>query len=1116
MAWSWVRRLLHHWGETAPVRRRRNGRADARIPAEIATLEPREYLSAAAVNPTESPVDVGVVNLNVATGEWNAARFNGSQFVEESLTTWANPPAETVTVQGDLWGTGQNEFIHYDSATGSLQAEWKSGAGLAQGVIGGWVANMDVAFLTARDLNHDGYDDIIGMDRQTGKWAVTTMQAGGGSTNRFVGTWRTDVSWQNVNFADMNADGWDDIIGYNPGDQTWNVLLGGNSSFTPMSVSDATPTANITSVRVTGFDGTQGDDLLYRNNATGDWTSLSVVNGQFRTRTVGNWDRTASWVDVQTVNFWGIGREAVVGRNPLTNEWRMTWSSGSGATTSTVNIWASGTYTDAFVADLNLDGREEVIARRVESGQWFALKSAPTSIQTELLGNWSPQARYDVLQSGDFNADGRSDWIGRDAATGAWWGLLSSGSGAYNSVQLASPETEFVPTLADVADYDLDGNLDVYVRDQNTNNGLLISAVNNALVAQRFHTWTAYGASWTDAQSLDFNGDGDKDLIARDAATGNWWMSTFIATTATTQKIGQSNPAGVWQTRFTLDVDGNGTTDLLERDSTTGDWHLLRMVNGVATSSIVANWSPSTTWVDFQVVDLFGNGRPMVVARNSTTNLWQGLWNSGGGFASSSLRGLAAGVAYGDTQVVRFFGDRRETVVTRDPQTGTWYALWYGSNRFNLTSLGSWDPGGTWDMIAAADLEGSGRQALYGHDAKSGQTVRLSFDGTTALNSVISVSAPNLALRLPTVGHFTDPTRDSILVQEAGTGRWYRLHHTGAIYGYLDLGIWSETLPWQTTSIGDFNRDGRDDIWGYSATTSSWSLRSWNGTSWASTTVTDLPATARVSDVAGASDATLRAIILHDVPNLAAAVEARDVRTIALLVRNWVANAGDSTFLSTLLLNDAAGAADAYFRAYVRNQAGSSCGGFSEFFVQTLKLFQVDSLTIGLGDNTANLLHATVVVPVLINNQWRFEFFDPTFNCSFTNTLNNSRATYFDIIDAARAHTANNMRIDQGANDYREFLSAVPLNDPVLTLDRVENGVYIYRWPGYGLDDYLTSNRDLFAAGGYSSGTLGFFELFPQVKNVHMNNGSGDQATSNAQRTAFLVQLAQRGIAMPT
>jgi hypothetical protein len=504
----------------------------------------------------------------------------------------------------------------------------------------------------------------------------------------------------------------------------------------------------------------------------------------------------------------------------------------------------------------------------------------------------------------------------------------------------------------------------------------------------------------------------------------------------------------------------------------------------------------------------------MIVARDAASNLWHGMWSSGSGFTTASLRGLAAGSTYVDTRVVNFFGDQRETVVTRDQQTGAWYALWFVSGRFNLTSLGTWDPGGIFDTVVAADLEGNGREALYGHDVRSGQTWRLTFDGSSTVNTVVAVSAPNISLRLPTVGHFADAGRQSVLMQEGTTGRWYRFHFNGLIYGYLDLGIWSETQDWTATSVGDFNRDGRDDLFGHASTTSAWTTRSFDGSNWTQSTAGAWPSSGMVADVAGASNATLRATILADVPELAAAEAVRDIHTMAHLLRNWVANAADSTLYSNPLMSGARSAAEAFYANYTRDRAGSSCGGYSEFFIQVLKLFEVDSLTIGLGDEPAGLLHATVVVPILINNQWRFELFDPTFNCSFTNSFTGKTATYFDLVDAARSGSSGNLVLEEASNDNRRFISAVPLPDPYLVLDRVQDGVYVYRWPGYGIDDYVEVNRDTFINHGYSAGVHGFYQLFPQVKLVFANNGSGNLSTSNTQRTAFLVELAQRGIAI--
>lgn len=85
-------------------------------------LEPRTLLSSPAVNPTTSPVDFGVIDLNDSTGDWQAARFDGTTFVQETLTSWENTVADKVVVHGDLWGTGSQDLVEFDPATGSFNA----------------------------------------------------------------------------------------------------------------------------------------------------------------------------------------------------------------------------------------------------------------------------------------------------------------------------------------------------------------------------------------------------------------------------------------------------------------------------------------------------------------------------------------------------------------------------------------------------------------------------------------------------------------------------------------------------------------------------------------------------------------------------------------------------------------------------------------------------------------------------------------------------------------------------------------------------------------------------------------------------------------------------------
>ncbi len=1102
-------------GREVAVRPHAQRRPQSSIPAMVEHLESRQFLSGAAVNPTTSAADLGVIQLDAATGAWRASRYKGTQFAQETIATWQTPVADTVVVHGDLWGTGQHELIQFDATTGNFNAEWKSGSAIASGNIASWVPGMDLQFLTVQDLNHDGRDDIIAMDRITGRWAASTSKVGGGYDTRFIGTWQTGVNWQHVSFADLNADGYDDIVGFNSATNTWNALLGKQGDFQAVSTVSPVASGNVAHAVVDRFDGAAGADILVRDSASGNWTKLSYVGGQFSSTNIGTWSPDGTWVDINTIDFWGTGRSAIIGRNAATNEWRLTWSAGSGYATATVSIWGAGTYADAQVADVNLDGREDLIARHVSTGRWYALKSSPTSIQTELIGTWQPNATYAKVWQGDFNGDTKIDLIGLDSSKQTWQGLLSTSGNSYSVQTYVNPEFGFNGTNLSLGDFDADGRLDVIGRGGGTHNWQTLTVTNGQLVANRFDTWTAFGTTWSDQHVIDFNGDGDTDLLARDSATGDWWLTTFKASTPTTAKIANWNPGSTWQSMHTVDFDGNGSVDVIARNATTGDWQLLRSVNGAITSTVIANWSTAVTWTDFQVVDLFGNGRPMIVARNSTTNAWQGVWSVGGGFSTGTLRGMVAGQNYVDTRVVEFFGDGREAVVTRDAQTGAWHALWYGSNRFNLTPLGTWNPNGTWEDVTVVDLEGNGREAIYGHDVVSGEWRRLGFDGVNASNTVVAATTANTSLQLTSVGKFLNTTQDVILSRNAITGNWQRLTFDGANYQLADIGLWDETTTWTTTSVGDFNRDGVADLFGRGTGPTGWSTRTFNGITWSNVAAGELAASAKIVDVPGASDATLRAVILRDLPGLSAALAAGDVRTSARLLRHWVANAADSALLSNPLLWESKGAADAYFGTYVHDSAGSTCGGISEFYVQVLKLFSIDSLTIGLGDVTADLLHTTVVVPIWEQGAWSFDIFDPTFNASFTDSLTNQAATYDQIVSAVKANNSSHILLEENSTANREFLSAVPISSSLLTLENVKNGVYVYRWTDYGIDDYLVTYQDTFAAHRYSPGLTGFLELLPQVKSVYANNGSGNPSISNDQLTSFIVRLATLGIAIP-
>ncbi len=1032
---------------------------------------------------------------------------------DNSVASWNAPVAETVVVTGDLWGNGQQELVQFDAATGEFNAEWKSGSGNSKGVVAVWTPGLDLQYLTVQDLNHDGRADLIAMDRNTGRWAVSTSVSGSDYASRFIGTWDTGVNWQSVTFADINGDHYDDVLALNPTTNTWNVLFGGNGSFQSATFVSPVSSSNLASAVVDNFDGTVGADLVVRDAVSGNWTSVSYSASTFNFKTVGNWAPGTTWVDINTIDFWGTGRKAVIGRNAQTNEWRLTWSAGSGFSTAQVSIWAAGTYADAQVADVNLDGREDLIARQVSTGRWYALTASASSIQTNLIGTWTPNATYTKVWHGDFNGDSKVDLIGLDSNSQSWQGLLSTSGTNYTTQTFTNPEFGFNPTNLQMGHFDLDGRLDVIGRGAGTNNWQTLSVVNGQMTTTRFNTWSANGTGANDRFGIDFNGDGDDDFLARDSVTGDWWLTSYTTVSPAVSKIGNWSPSTTWQSMVAVDFDGNGTKDLVARNASTGDWQLLRSVNGVVTSTVIGNWSTAVTWTDFQVADLLGNGRSMIVARNSVTNQWQGLWNAGGGFSSSSLSGLAAGKTYVDTRVVSFFGDGRQAVVTRDAQTGAWYAMWTGSNQFRLTNLGTWQPGGSWESVVAADLQGTGRQALYGHDAISGEWRQIAFDGATAASTVVAQTAANRPQELTSVGNFLEASRDTILTRDVTTGSWKRLSHNGTGFEIVDLGQWSETTSWTTTWVRDYNRDGRADLFGAASTSSTWSVRTDDGTNWRTMQVPG--GTIDKTLVPIPDDTELKNEIIAQTPGLAQAIQNRDKFAIANYLLNWTArNIDDALDQSdadaTLPFVTDKPVSDSYYRLFRPDRGAVFCGGYAIVYQKLLLAFGIDALAIDYGDAKDGLTHMSVVIPhQQANGSWKFYQFDPTLNIRCVDSTSGALLDLFDVMDRERNNQFQTVTIRQGSNAGRNWVSSTPLTgDSRFTASGMVGGRYVYHRDDYSLNAHLADYSTQFANAGFTAGPAGFFEMQQrEFFSVRLGNNPNT-------RTAFVQELQNRQISL--
>jgi hypothetical protein len=246
--------------------------------------------------------------------------------------------------------------------------------------------------------------------------------------------------------------------------------------------------------------------------------------------------------------------------------------------------------------DINGDGMADLFWSNTngDTSIWLMNGTQVSSaLDLGLVGNgWS------IVGTGDFNGDGFGDilWRNTNGDTSVW--LMT---GTATQVQVISA-TDFgvVPaswSVAQTGDFNGDGTSDILWHNTNgdtaiwlmTGNGTqvqVLSAADLGLVPQ----------SWTIAGTGDFNGDGKADILWRNSNgdTSIWLM----AGTASQVQVSSAADLGLvpqsWTIAVTGDFDGDGKSDVLWRDASgnTAVW----FINGTAVASSTSLGDVPTTW----------------------------------------------------------------------------------------------------------------------------------------------------------------------------------------------------------------------------------------------------------------------------------------------------------------------------------------------------------------------------------------------------------------------------------------------------------------------------------------------------------------------------------------
>jgi YD repeat-containing protein len=190
-------------------------------------------------------------------------------------------------------------------------------------------------------------------------------------------------------------------------------------------------------VVVGDFDEDGKTDLAARNSDTGQWFVSRTVNGNRTTAVWGSWSTAVNWKYVQAADVDGDGDDDLIGWAPTNGAWLVQNSSGSSFTNQAWGTWdTSVAWENVEAADVTGDGQADIVGRHPTTGVWWVQVSNANAngFQNQSWGSWSAAQTWLNVQTADVNRDGRADIIGRLDSSDAWLVQRSTGSGFVNEL----------------------------------------------------------------------------------------------------------------------------------------------------------------------------------------------------------------------------------------------------------------------------------------------------------------------------------------------------------------------------------------------------------------------------------------------------------------------------------------------------------------------------------------------------------------------------------------------------------------------------------------------------------------------------------------------------------
>lgn len=465
----------------------------------------RTYALRSDYSPGLYRVDVGQRTSPTSSFAWKQGPvfyFNGSSV----NTLQANGVRSTVTpanltgpFRGDFNGDNRTDLLVRSSLNGQIQvyanestdletAAWDAFSTQPTNFVSAGV----VSSILVGDFNGDGRDDLLQPDMDSSTWAVmrsTSQNAFERVLTPVNGLLNPDLpafSW-NVQTRVLSWKPVSSVISLNRRYELKVVRNGlGNTPSTVVQDLNLTADDNSTSTLTASLTSlaTGQYTIFARTHVEGrisQWSEGFSISVPALNSPVG----TSDWSGYFVGDFNGDRRDDIAAFNSVRQQWVVSLSNGTFFERS---VWSSseisgGNAAPTVIADINGDGRKDLVYRNGNSTEWTVGISTGTSF---LMQSWNVPAFLNnanattTIQVADMNADGRDDLI---APVSGGFQVAITGSGKFESAPAGTAwQAVLMPANSVAVDVNNDRRADLVGFDSSDNSIVALSTANGFTV----------------------------------------------------------------------------------------------------------------------------------------------------------------------------------------------------------------------------------------------------------------------------------------------------------------------------------------------------------------------------------------------------------------------------------------------------------------------------------------------------------------------------------------------------------------------------------------------------------------------------------------------------------